>query len=89
MRIAFDDHFIGQLNGADFCDPTHIKECSLVVATDGLWKYLNHGRIAKAAALRPLDVAVEALVEGHRPEGVRLWSGTLQDDVAVTLVEIK
>ena len=66
------------------CDPTQVEEYSLVVATDGLWKYLDRDRIVTASALRPLDMAVEALVEG-----VRMWSGFLQDDVAIALIESK
>ena len=63
---------------------THIKECSLLVATDGLWKYLDRARIAKAAALRPLEAASETLVAG-----VRMKSGALQDDVAIAIIESK
>ena len=54
---------------------------TLIVATDGLWKYLNRTRIAEAASIRPLETAAEALVNG-----VRLRSGALQDDVAVAIV---
>ena len=63
---------------------THVKECSLLVATDGLWKYLDRARIAKAAALRPLEIASETLVAG-----VRMKSGVLQDDVAIAIIESK
>ena len=63
---------------------THVKECSLLVATDGLWKYLDRALIAKAAALRPLEEASKVLIEG-----VRMKSGALQDDVAIALIESK
>lgn len=61
-----------------------VKECSLVVATDGLWKYLDRASITKAVALRPLNMAVETLVEG-----VRMKNKALQDDVAIALIEVK
>jgi PPM family protein phosphatase len=54
---------------------------TLLAATDGLWKYLDRARIAKATAIRPLATAADALVDG-----VRLRSGALQDDVAVAIV---
>lgn len=54
---------------------------TLLAATDGLWKYLDRTRIAKATAIRPLEAAANALVDG-----ARLRSGTLQDDVAVAIV---
>lgn len=63
---------------------THVKECSLVVATDGLWKYLDRARIAQAAAVRPLEEASKTLVDS-----VRMKSGALQDDVAIALIESK
>jgi serine/threonine protein phosphatase PrpC len=63
---------------------THVEACSLLVATDGLWKYLDRSRIAKAATTRPLETACDLLVDG-----VRLKSGALQDDVAVAIVECK
>ena len=55
---------------------------TLVVATDGLWKYMALSRIAIAAAIRPLEAALFALIDG-----VRLPNGTLQDDVAIVLCE--
>jgi serine/threonine protein phosphatase PrpC len=61
----------------------HISGGTLVVATDGLWKYMKHARIAELAAMRPLESAVTALVDG-----VRLRSGTLQDDVAIVVCEV-
>ena len=63
---------------------THVNECSLVVATGGLWKYLDRARIAKAATLRPLDEASRTLVDS-----VRMKRGALQDDVAIALIESK
>jgi serine/threonine protein phosphatase PrpC len=56
---------------------------TLVVATDGLWKYANRERIAKAAAIRPLPTAAATLVDG-----VRLKSGALQDDVAIVICQV-
>ena len=53
---------------------------TLVIATDGLWKYLSGARIAEFARIRPLEAAVAALVDG-----VRLRSGALQDDVAIVV----
>jgi serine/threonine protein phosphatase PrpC len=57
---------------------------TLVIATDGLWKYMHRDRIAKAAAVRPLDAAVAGFIDG-----VRLKSGALQDDVAVVICEVR
>ncbi len=62
----------------------HLSRGTLVVGTDGLWKYAAHGRIAEAAAHRPLDLSAAALIES-----VRLRSGALQDDVGVAVFEIK
>jgi hypothetical protein len=62
---------------------TRIKGCSLLVATDGLWKYLDRARIAKAAVLRPLEAASETLVAG-----VRTKSGSLQDVVAMAIIRL-
>ena len=56
---------------------------TLVVATDGLWKYARRERIAEAAAIRPLSTAAATLVDG-----VRLKSGALQDDVAIVICEV-
>lgn len=56
---------------------------TLIVATDGLWKYIKRTRIAEIATMRPLESAVAALVDG-----VRLRSGGLQDDVAIVMCEI-
>jgi hypothetical protein len=49
----------------------------MVIATDGLLKYLRREEVVRRAAR-----GVDALVDG-----VRLNSGALQDDVAVVLVE--
>lgn len=57
---------------------------TLVIATDGLWKYLSHRRIAELARTRPLAAAVAALVDG-----VRLPSGALQDDVAIIVYALR
>lgn len=56
---------------------------TLVVASDGLWKYMSHERIAEAARMRPLESALAAMVAG-----VRLRSGALQDDVAIMICEV-
>ncbi len=56
---------------------------TIVVASDGLWKYMGHKRIGEAAALRPLESALDALVAG-----VRLRSGALQDDVGIVVCEV-
>jgi serine/threonine protein phosphatase PrpC len=61
-----------------------IGQGTLIIATDGLWKYMSRDRIAKAAAVRPLDTAAASLIDG-----VRLKSGALQDDVAVVVCELR
>ena len=43
---------------------------------------MAHARIAEAAALRPLESVLAALVNG-----VRLRSGALQDDAAIVVCE--
>jgi serine/threonine protein phosphatase PrpC len=58
--------------------------CMLVVATDGLWKFASRARIVRASTLRPLESAATALVEG-----ARLGGGSLQDDVAIAIVEVR
>jgi PPM family protein phosphatase len=55
---------------------------TLVVASDGLWKYATLAQVVKAMTARPMESMLATLVEG-----VRLRSGALQDDVAVTLCE--
>jgi serine/threonine protein phosphatase PrpC len=62
---------------------SRVSRGTLIVATDGLWKYLKHARVAEIATMRPLDAAAAALVDG-----VRLRSGALQDDVAIVLCEV-
>jgi serine/threonine protein phosphatase PrpC len=57
---------------------------TLLIATDGLWKYMSRDRIAKAASIRPLEAAAASLVDS-----VRLKSGALQDDVAVVICEVR
>lgn len=52
----------------------------LLVASDGLTKYVPQMRIGELALVDPLDRAVELLTEAPR-----LRAGTLQDDVAVVL----
>ncbi|MDB4980802.1 MAG: hypothetical protein JWM82_1554 [Myxococcales bacterium] len=61
----------------------HVAHGTLLMATDGLWKYMSHDRIAKTAPIRPFKTAVAAFVDG-----VRLKSGALQDDVAVAICGI-
>lgn len=64
--------FEGRINGG-----------TLVVATDGLWKYMDRSQIVAAAKIRPLEKSADALMEG-----VRLKNGSLQDDVALLVAEI-
>jgi serine/threonine protein phosphatase PrpC len=56
---------------------------TLVVGSDGLWKYAPHSRMVEAAAMRPVDAAAVALLDR-----ARLRSGALQDDVAVVVCEV-
>jgi len=56
---------------------------TLLMATEGLRKYMDRARITKAASIRPLEAACTALVGG-----VRLKGGTLQDDIALVLAEL-
>jgi serine/threonine protein phosphatase PrpC len=56
----------------------NLSRGTLVVGTDGLWKYTNLVRIREAAAARPHEAATQSLTDA-----VRLRSGSLQDDVAV------
>jgi serine/threonine protein phosphatase PrpC len=53
---------------------------TLLLATDGLWKYTGSERICEAARTTDLEAAARCLVDL-----VRLHSGKLQDDVAVVL----
>ena len=54
----------------------------LLLATDGLFKYATESDIAKHAMGVSVNDAVERLVAG-----LRLRSGTLQDDVGIILME--
>ncbi len=54
---------------------------TLVVASDGLFRYAKRDDIMRIASGADLDVAARALIDG-----VRLPTGALQDDVAVVLV---
>lgn len=67
------------------CIPTTIRGAALgngtlVVASDGLWKYAKRADIARIATGPDLQAAAGALVEL-----VRLRSGALQDDVSIVL----
>lgn len=55
----------------------------ILVATDGLFAYASTRDIATRALVESVDDAVSALVAG-----IRLRSGSLQDDVAVALGEL-
>jgi PPM family protein phosphatase len=57
---------------------------TLLVGSDGLWKYTSHALIAEKAVMRPMESATTALIDG-----VRLRSGGLQDDVAVMICTMK
>lgn len=54
---------------------------TLLVASDGLFRYANSGELARLASAEDLGAGARALVDL-----VRLPSGALQDDVAVVLV---
>lgn len=54
----------------------------LLMASDGLLKYVDRSRVAALGMAMPIDLAVQALVDA-----ARLPSGVLRDDVAVLLVE--
>jgi hypothetical protein len=56
----------------------------LLLATDGLWKYLDRSRIAALCSRGSASEAAESLVAG-----VRLRSGALQDDVAIVVCELR
>jgi serine/threonine protein phosphatase PrpC len=56
----------------------------LLVATDGLWKYVRRERVAEVVGALLIKEAAEALVDD-----VRLKSGALQDDVALAIVECR
>ena len=55
----------------------------LVVATDGLWKYMSLEQVRALARSRPIDEALDAIVQG-----LRFASGALPDDVAVVICKI-
>ncbi len=54
----------------------------LLLATDGLFKYAPSAAIQQRALGESVDQAVDALVAG-----LRLRSGSFQDDVAILLIE--
>jgi serine/threonine protein phosphatase PrpC len=56
---------------------------TLVVATDGLWKYTTTARMATAVALHSVDDTPAALVDL-----VRLPNGKLQDDIAIVVARV-
>lgn len=56
---------------------------TIVIASDGLWKYVSRHRIEKAVAMRPLESAVDALVDA-----ARLPNGIVQDDIAIAILEM-
>lgn len=69
----------------DGCIPRKFRSRSLgsatlLVATDGLWRYASQSAIVRIASRPDLRDAARALIEL-----VRLPSGALQDDVAVVL----
>jgi serine/threonine protein phosphatase PrpC len=74
------------LFGSGQCRPVafsgSLAKETLVIGTDGLWKYAPREQIREAASRSPLDAAATALVDG-----VRLQSGRLQDDIAVLVGE--
>ena len=59
---------------------TRLDRGTLLVASDGLWRYAKPGDITRLACGDDLSVAARALVDL-----VRLPGGKLQDDVAVVL----
>jgi serine/threonine protein phosphatase PrpC len=58
----------------------HLNGGTLVIGTDGLWKYMFRPLIMKTAIIRPLESAAAALVSG-----VKMRNGSLRDDVAVVV----
>jgi serine/threonine protein phosphatase PrpC len=56
----------------------HLSGGTLVVGSDGLWKYAKVSQIVEAANVRPLEAATLKLIDA-----ARLKNGKLQDDVAV------
>ncbi|MDI3285786.1 protein phosphatase 2C domain-containing protein [Polyangium sp. 15x6] len=74
------------LLGSGACTPTRIERRSLsgrlLLASDGLLKYLPRPKLSEVALAGDVRSAVEALVEA-----VKLPSGNFHDDVAVILAE--
>jgi hypothetical protein len=60
--------------------PTQLATGTLVVATDGLFRYVKRGDIARIARQRDLDAAIRDLLDA-----ARVASRDLQDDVAIVL----
>jgi hypothetical protein len=60
--------------------PTPLGDATLLVASDGLFRYAQRAAILRVATGDDLAAAAQALIEL-----VRLPSGALQDDVAVVL----
>jgi serine/threonine protein phosphatase PrpC len=75
--------FLGEGSARPVGFEARLGRGTLLMATDGLWKYMDRARITKAASIRPLEAACTALVGGARLKG-----GTLQDDVAIVLAEL-
>jgi serine/threonine protein phosphatase PrpC len=61
----------------------NVREGILLVATDGLWKYMDSARVDEVVGSRPFEEMADALVAG-----VKTRSGLLQDDVALAIVKI-
>jgi PPM family protein phosphatase len=61
-----------------------LSKGTLLVASDGLWKYMSYALIAEKATMRPIESVTATLIDG-----VRLRSGALQDDVAVMICAMK
>ena len=72
------------LIGSGAAVPVHFAfgplDGTLLVASDGLFKYGNAARIRELASASELDTVAERLIDS-----VRLRSGRLQDDVAVAI----
>ena len=56
---------------------------TLVMATDGLWKYCDQKNLAKIISLPDVEEVASALVET-----VKLPNGKLQDDIALIVVRV-
>lgn len=79
----FRKPLLGDGGGFPVAFTARVPGGTIVAASDGLWKYMDHERIAEAAALRPLEAVLDALVAG-----VRLRSGALQDDVGIVVCDV-